>query len=96
MDEKFTDEEIVKAAKHCIANDECDNCPFVHGSQPCKFFFAQYIADNTKHAHMQDVLNDFERYISPLFTDDQLKAYDVGKSYQALKQLTKLAVEHSD
>lgn len=96
MDEKFTDEEIVKAAKHCIANDECDNCPFMHGSQPCKFFFAQYIADNTKHAHMQDVLNDFERYISPLFTDDQLKAYDVGKSYQALKQLTKLAGEHSD
>lgn len=96
MDEKFTDEEIVKAAKHCIANDECDNCPFVHGSQPCKFFFAQYIADNTKHAHMQDVLNDFERYISPLFTDDQLKAYDVDKSYQALKQLTKLAGEHSD
>ena len=96
MDEKFTDEEIVKAAEHCRANDECDNCPFVHGSQPCKFFFAQYIADNTKHAHMQDVLNDFERYISPLFTDDQLKAYDVGKSYQALKQLTKLAGEHSD
>lgn len=96
MDEKFTDEEIVKAAKHCITNDECDNCPFVHELQPCEFFFAQYIADNTKHAHMQDALNDFERYISPLFTADQRMAYDVGKSYQALKQLTELAGEHSD
>ena len=95
MNKKFTDEEVVEAAICCTAKN-CETCPFVHGSQPCKFFFAQYIADNTKHAHMQDVLNDFERYISPLFTDDQLKAYDVGKSYQALKQLTKLAGEHSD
>lgn len=65
MDKKFTDEEIVKAAKHCITNDECDNCPFVHELQPCKFFFAQYIVDTAKQTHIQDVLNDFERYISP-------------------------------
>lgn len=96
MDKKFTNEEIVRAAKHCITNDECDNCPFVHESQPCEFFFAQYIADTAKQTHMQDDLNDFERYISQMFTADQLKAYDVGKSYQALKQLTKLAGEPSD
>lgn len=62
MDEKFTDEEIVKAAKHCIANDECDNCPFVHGSQPCKFFFAQYIVDTAKPAF------DWDGFIAGKFT----------------------------
>lgn len=96
MDKKFTNEDIINAAKHCATNVECDNCPFVHEFQPCEFFFAQYIADNTKHAHMQDALSDFDYYISQMFTADQLKAYDVGKSYQALKQLTKLAGEQSD
>lgn len=96
MDKKFTDEEIARGAKHCIANVECGNCPLEHSLQPCAFVFAQYIVDTSEQAQMQDALNDFERYISPLFTADQLKAYDVGKSYQALKQLTKLTGEQSD
>lgn len=62
MDEKFTDEEIVKAAKHCITNDECDNCPFVHELQPCKFFFAQYIVDTAKPAF------DWDGFIAGKFT----------------------------
>lgn len=93
MNKKFTTEEIVKAAKHCMTNDKCDNCLFEHALRPCELTFAQYIIDN---AHMQDVLNDFERYINPLFTEDQRKAYDIGKSYQAMKQLTKLAGEQDD
>lgn len=96
MDKRYTDEEIVRGARFCMTNVECDNCLFEHELQPCEFIFAQYIADKAKHAHMQDVLNDFERCISPLFTDDQRKAYDVGKSYQALKQLTRLAGEQGD
>lgn len=98
MNKKFTNEEVVKAAKHCATNVDCDNCPFsaTLGIEDCIENFAQYIVDTSKQTHMQDVLNDFERYISPLFTADQLKAYDVGKSYQALKQLTELAGEQSD
>ena len=98
MDKKFTNEEIVKAAKHCATNVDCDNCPFsaTLEIEDCIENFAQYIADTAKQTHMQDALNDFERYISPLFTKDQRMAYDVGKSYQALKQLTKLAGEQGD
>lgn len=62
MDKKFTDEKIVKAAKHCITNDECDNCPFVHELQPCKFFFAQYIVDTAKPAF------DWDGFIAGKFT----------------------------
>jgi hypothetical protein len=93
MDKKFTDEEIVKAALYCTA-ESCETCPLRHES--CAKIFAAYIADTSKQARMQDVLNDFERYISQMFTVDQHKAYNVGKSYQALKQLTKLAGEHND
>ena len=98
MDKKFTNEEIVKAAKHCATNVDCDNCPFsaTLEIEDCIENFAQYIADTAKQTHMQDALNDFDYYISQMFTDDQLKAYDVGKSYQALKQLTKLTGEQSD
>lgn len=58
----ITKEEIVKAAKHCITNDECDNCPFVHELQPCKFFFAQYIVDTAKPAF------DWDGFIAGKFT----------------------------
>ena len=51
MDKKFTNEEIVKAAKHCATNVDCDNCPFfaIWGIKGCIENFAQYIVNNTKN-----------------------------------------------
>lgn len=93
MDKRFTDEEIVEVAKSC-ADADCKSCPLRHES--CAKIFASYIASEVKSSREQETLSDFDYYISQMFTADQLKAYDVGKSYQALKQLTKLAGEQSD
>lgn len=93
MDKKLTKEDIIKVAKSC-ADSECKSCPFRHES--CAKIFATYIASEVKSSGEQETLSDFDYYISKMFTADQLKAYDVGKSYQALKQLTKLAGEPSD
>ena len=51
MDKKFTNEEIVNAAKHCTTNANCDNCPFfaIWGIKGCIENFAQYIVNNTKN-----------------------------------------------
>ena len=99
MDKKLTDEEIVRAARFCMEArtdiDDCSpDCPFRHES--CAKIFAAYIASDVKSSGEQETLSDFDYYISKMFTADQLKAYDVGKSYQALKQLTKLTGEQSD
>lgn len=99
MDKKFTNEEIVRATRFCMETrtdiDDCPpDCPFRHES--CAKIFAAYIASDVKSSKEQETLSDFDYYISQMFTADQLKAYDVGKSYQALKQLTKLAGEPSD
>lgn len=99
MDKKFTDEEIVRAARFCMETrtdiDDCPpDCPF--GRESCAKIFAAYIASDVKSSREQGTLSDFDYYISQMFTADQRKAYDVGKSYQALKQLTKLAGEQSD
>ena len=99
MDKKLTDEEIVRAARFCMEArtdiDDCPpDCPFGHES--CAKIFAAYIASDVKSSREQETLSNFDYYISQMFTADQLKAYDVGKSYQALIQLTKLAGEQSD
>lgn len=99
MNKKFTDEEIVRATRFCMETktdiDDCPpDCPFRHES--CAKIFASYIASDVKSSREQETLSDFDYYISQMFTADQRKAYDVGKSYQALKQLTKLAGEPSD
>ena len=52
-----------------IEKESCETCPLRHES--CAKIFAAYIADTSKQARMQDVLNDFERYISQMFTADQ-------------------------
>ena len=93
MDKRFTDEEIVEAAVYCTA-EGCETCPF--RLEDCAKIFAAYIASDIKSSREQEALSDFDYYISQMFTADQLKAYDVGKSYQALIQLTKLAGEQSD
>lgn len=103
MDKKFTDEEVVEAALCCTAKS-CNTCPFTVlgvGFEKCVIKFSEYIANSTKaeskkQSREQEPLSDFDYYISQMFTADQRKAYDVGKSYQALKQLTKLAGEQSD
>ena len=99
MDEKFTEEEIVRVAKFCTGVrtgiDDCPpDCP--SGQESRAKLFATYIASVVNFNSEQETLSDFDYYISQMFTADQLKAYNVGKSYQALKQLTKLAGEQSD
>ena len=99
MNKKFTDEEIVRAARFCMEArtdiDDCPpDCPFRYES--CAKIFAAYIASGVKSSREQETLSDFDYYISRMFTDDQRIANDVGKSYQALKQLTKLTGEKSD
>lgn len=93
MDKKITKEDIIKAARSCTDSD-CKSCPFRHES--CAKIFAAYIASDVKSSKEQETLSDFDYYISQMFTDDQRMAYDVGKSYQALKQLAKLAGGQSD
>lgn len=51
MNKKFTNEEILEAAQHCIA-DGCDNCP-LEGREylaECIEIFAHHIVDTTKPA----------------------------------------------
>lgn len=50
MNEEFTNEDIINAAKHCATNADCDNCPFfatleIEGRIET---FTQYIVNNTK------------------------------------------------
>ena len=59
MDEKFTDEEIVKAAECCAEND-CGNCPL--SGTGCRFFFAEYIINTAKPAF------DWDGFIAGKFT----------------------------
>lgn len=51
MNKKITDEEIVKAAKHCATNADCDNCPFFATLEieGCIETFTRYIVNNTKN-----------------------------------------------
>ena len=50
MNEEFTNEDIINAAKHCATNADCDNCPFFATLEieGCIETFTQYIVNNTK------------------------------------------------
>ena len=50
MNEEFTNEDIINAAKHCAINADCDNCPFFATLkiEGCIETFTQYIVNNTK------------------------------------------------
>lgn len=50
MNKKFTDEEIVKAAEHCIAcKGVCnENCPLIDEPTACEFIFAHHIVDTAE------------------------------------------------
>lgn len=50
MNEEFTNEDIINAAKHCATNADCDNCPFFATleAEGCIETFTQYIVNNTK------------------------------------------------
>ena len=50
MNEEFTNEDIINAAKHCATNADCDNCPFFSTLEieGCIETFTQYIVNNTK------------------------------------------------
>ena len=49
MNEEFTNEDIINAAKHCATNADCDNCPFFATLEieGCIETFTQYIVNNT-------------------------------------------------
>lgn len=51
MNEEFTNEDIINAAKHCATNADCDNCPFFATLEieGCIETFTQYIVNNTKN-----------------------------------------------
>ena len=50
MNEEFTNEDIINAAKHCATNADCNNCPFFATLEieGCIETFTQYIVNNTK------------------------------------------------
>ncbi|MFQ9430225.1 MAG: hypothetical protein ACLR1S_03205 [Ruminococcus bicirculans (ex Wegman et al. 2014)] len=51
MNKKFTNEDIINAAKHCATNADCDNCPFFATLEieGCIETFTRYIVNNTKN-----------------------------------------------
>lgn len=51
MNEEFTNEDIINAAKHCATNADCDNCPFFATLEieGCIETFTRYIVNNTKN-----------------------------------------------
>lgn len=51
MNKKFTNEDIINAAKHCATNADCDNCPFFATLEieGCVETFTRYIVNNTKN-----------------------------------------------
>ena len=51
MNEEFTNEDIINAAKHCATNADCENCPFFATLEieGCIETFTRYIVNNTKN-----------------------------------------------
>ena len=79
MNKEFTNEDIINAAKHCVTNADCDNCPFFATLEieGCIETFTRYIVNNTKNEpalSANSTSSEILKNINSTHLDDSTKA----------------------